>query len=70
MQALTSWHVWLSTIIYISVVAPLYGVGLFLPTIIKSFGQFTDPQVQLLTIPVYFVACAWVLVSSKLCAVS
>ena len=38
-QALTSWQVWLSTIYYISIVTPLYSVGLFLPTIINSFGK-------------------------------
>ncbi|KAL8277541.1 hypothetical protein RQP46_010096 [Phenoliferia psychrophenolica] len=65
-QALTSWQVWLGTAYYISIVTPLYGVGLFLPTIINSFGKYTRPQVQLLTVPVYAVACIWVLVSGKL----
>lgn len=31
-QALTDWQVWLSTAYYMSIVTPLYGVGLFLPT--------------------------------------
>ncbi|KAL8293321.1 hypothetical protein RQP46_000022 [Phenoliferia psychrophenolica] len=66
LQAAGSWQVWLSTAYYISVVTPLYGVGLFLPTIIKSFGKFTTPQVQLLTVPVYAVACVWVVVSAKM----
>ncbi|KAK4700799.1 hypothetical protein P7C70_g5443, partial [Phenoliferia sp. Uapishka_3] len=65
-QALGSWQVWLSTAYYMSIVTPLYGVGLFLPTIIKSFGKYTTPQVQLLTVPVYVFACAWVVISAKL----
>lgn len=35
-------------------------------SIINSFGQYSRPQVQLLTVPVYVVACIWVLVSSIL----
>lgn len=60
-QAFTSWQVWISTMYYYSIVTPLYGVGLFLPTIINSFGTYTRPQVQLLTIPVYVVACTYVI---------
>jgi hypothetical protein len=29
--------------------------------VINSFGTYTRPQVQLITIPVYFIACCWVL---------
>lgn len=57
---------WLSTAYYISIVVPLYSIGLTLPTIIKSFATFTTPQIQLLTIPIYLVACAWVVICAIL----
>jgi len=59
-------QVWLSVAYYFSVVTPLYGVSLFLPSIINSFGTFNRAQSQLLTVPVYAVACAWVLTSAVL----
>lgn len=34
-QALTSWQTWLSLGYYMSVVVPLYSVGLFMPTLIQ-----------------------------------
>lgn len=64
MQGLFNWQVWLSVLYYISIVTPLYSISLFLPTIVNSFGTYTRPQVQLLTVPVYVFACIWVLVSS------
>ncbi|ORY55160.1 MFS general substrate transporter [Leucosporidium creatinivorum] len=63
-QALTSWQVWLSTAYYMSVVAPLYAVALFSPTLINAFGKYTRPQVQLLTIPYYVFACIYVVVTA------
>ncbi|KAM0747407.1 MFS general substrate transporter [Meredithblackwellia eburnea MCA 4105] len=63
-QAFMDPHVWLSVLYYFGVVTPLYGVALFAPTIINSFGKFSRPQVQLLTLPVYVAACIWVIVSS------
>lgn len=36
----------------------LYGFSTFLPTIIKSLGQWTTAEVQLLTVPVYFLGAA------------
>ncbi|TFK31526.1 MFS general substrate transporter [Crucibulum laeve] len=53
--ALTDWQVWLHILIYMSIVAPLYGITLFLPTIINSFGH--SPAIsQLLTVPPYVFA--------------
>jgi len=63
-KGLFNWQVWLSVLYYISIVTPLYSISLFLPTIINAFGQYTRPQVQLLTVPVYVFACMWVLGSS------
>lgn len=65
-SGLINWQVWLATLFYISIVTPLYSIGLFLPTIINAFGTYSRPQVQLLTVPVYVFACIWVLVSSIL----
>ena len=36
----------------------LYGFSTFLPTIIKSLGKWTTAEVQLLTVPVYFLGAA------------
>lgn len=36
-------------------VCPLYGISLFLPTIIKGLG-YTSSQAQLLTVPIYITA--------------
>ncbi|TFK32744.1 MFS general substrate transporter [Crucibulum laeve] len=53
--ALTDWQIWLHILIYMSVVVPLYGITLFLPTIINSFGH--SPAIsQLLTVPPYVFA--------------
>jgi len=59
-----NWQTITATLYYISIVTPLYSVGLTLPTLINGFGRFSRPEVQLLTVPIYFVACVWVLVSS------
>ncbi|KAF8876865.1 major facilitator superfamily domain-containing protein [Infundibulicybe gibba] len=47
--------VWLHILIYMSVIGPLYGITLFLPTIISSFGH-TAAISQLLTVPPYVFA--------------
>ncbi|KAJ7586368.1 MFS general substrate transporter [Mycena floridula] len=54
-SALTDWQVWLHVLIYMSVIGPLYGITLFLPTIISTFGHST-PISQLLTVPPYLFA--------------
>ncbi|KAF8153406.1 MFS general substrate transporter [Crassisporium funariophilum] len=54
-SAVTDWQVWLHILIYMSVIAPLYGITLFLPTIIASFGH-TPAISQLLTVPPYVFA--------------
>ncbi|KIJ54749.1 hypothetical protein M422DRAFT_152666 [Sphaerobolus stellatus SS14] len=54
-QALTDWQIYLHILIYMSVVGPLYGISLFLPSIISGFG-FSTPVSQLLTVPPYTFA--------------
>lgn len=41
--------------VYWGIVAPLYGISLFLPTIIKALG-YTSSTAQLLTVPIYITA--------------
>ncbi|KAJ6498892.1 MFS general substrate transporter [Mycena sanguinolenta] len=53
--ALIDWQVWLHILIYFSIVGPLYGITLFLPTIISTFGH-NVPVSQLLTVPPYVFA--------------
>src|ERR1700712_5109025 len=40
---------------YWGIVCPLYGISLFLPTIIKGLG-YTSSTAQLLTVPIYITA--------------
>ncbi|KAF8199833.1 MFS general substrate transporter [Mycena galopus ATCC 62051] len=53
--AVLDWQVWLHILIYMSIVGPLYGITLFLPTIISTFGHDTAIS-QLLTVPPYVFA--------------
>ncbi|KAL0570470.1 hypothetical protein V5O48_011485 [Marasmius crinis-equi] len=54
-QALTDWQVYVHVLIYMSLIGPLYGITLFLPTIISNFGH--PPAISnLLTVPPYVVA--------------
>ncbi|KAF7357743.1 putative transporter C11D3.18C [Mycena venus] len=48
--AVVDWQVWLHILIYMSIIGPLYGITLFLPTIISTFGH-NVPVSQLLTVP-------------------
>lgn len=54
-SALSDWQVWLHILIYMSVVAPLYGITFFLPTIIHTFG-YNDAISELLSVPPYVCA--------------
>lgn len=65
-QALTSWQTYLAVLYYFGVVVPLYAISLISPTLITAFGKFSRPQVQLLTVPMYAVACIFVVVTSIL----
>ncbi len=54
-KAMRDWKVWLFCIGQFGNDTMLYGYSTFLPTIIKGLGQWTAAQVQLLTIPCYFL---------------
>ncbi|KAJ7282872.1 MFS general substrate transporter [Mycena rebaudengoi] len=54
-SALTDWQVWLHILVYMSIIGPLYGITLFLPTIISTFGHSAAIS-QLLTVPPYVFA--------------
>jgi MFS family permease len=45
------------SVMFWGIVAPLYGISLFLPTIIKGLGYKTTTA-QLLTVPIYVFASA------------
>ncbi|KAF7296089.1 hypothetical protein MKEN_01424000 [Mycena kentingensis (nom. inval.)] len=54
-EALTDWQVWGHMFVYMAVITNLYGITLFLPTIIATFGH--SPAISnLLTVPPYVVA--------------
>lgn len=55
--AFLDWQVWINIIVYWGYVCPLYGISLFLPTIIKELG-YKSTTAQLLTVPIYVTASA------------
>ncbi|KAL6830172.1 major facilitator superfamily domain-containing protein [Trichoderma camerunense] len=62
-QAFTDWQVWVNIFVYWSIVCPLYGISLFLPTIIKSL-HYTSSTAQLMTVPIYVVAAILAVISA------
>ncbi|WNB92922.1 MFS transporter [Bacillus sp. NEB1478] len=53
-QVLTNPHVWRLSFIYLTLVIGLYGIGFWMPTIIKSFSSIlTNTQVGLITMVPY-----------------
>ncbi|KAL7938605.1 major facilitator superfamily domain-containing protein [Trichoderma chlorosporum] len=55
MKAFKDWKVWAFSFAQFGVDTMLYGFSTFLPTIISTLGEWTPAQVQLLTIPCYFL---------------
>ncbi|TRX97694.1 hypothetical protein FHL15_001449 [Xylaria flabelliformis] len=53
--AFKDWQIWVNVFVYWGIVCPLYGVSLFLPTIIKNLG-YVSSTAQLLTVPIYIFA--------------
>ncbi|KAI1476045.1 DNA-repair protein rad2 [Daldinia eschscholtzii] len=53
--AFKDWKVWMFCIGQFGVDTLLYGYSTFLPTIIRGLGQWSTAEIQLLTIPCYFV---------------
>ncbi|KAH5432711.1 hypothetical protein HBI47_093550 [Parastagonospora nodorum] len=62
--AFLDWQIWTNVWVYWGIVCPLYGISLFLPSIIRGLG-YTSSTAQLLTVPIYItasvlaVAVAW-----------
>ncbi|KAI9676988.1 MAG: hypothetical protein M1817_006827 [Caeruleum heppii] len=54
-DAFLDWQIYLSLFMYWGIVCPLYGISLFLPTIINQLG-YTSSTAQLLTVPIYITA--------------
>ncbi|KAJ4397346.1 hypothetical protein N0V93_001571 [Gnomoniopsis smithogilvyi] len=54
-QAFADWQIWINIFVYWGIVCPLYGISLFLPTIVKNLG-YTSSTAQLLTVPIYVTA--------------
>ncbi len=54
-QAFKDWQIYVHVLVFYGIVAPTYGVALFLPTIILNLG-YTSAKAQLMSIPVYVVA--------------
>jgi len=55
-QSLLDWKTWVGMILYMGADGPLYAFSLFLPTIINQLG-FNATPANLLTVPIYCVAC-------------
>lgn len=53
--AFKDWQVGLHLLVYFGVVVPLYGISLFLPTILHNLG-YVASKAQLMTIPIYVTA--------------
>ncbi|VDB96701.1 unnamed protein product [Peniophora sp. CBMAI 1063] len=55
LSTFTDWQIYAHILVYMSIVGPLYGFSLFLPSIINTFG-FSPAISNLLTVPPYIVA--------------
>ncbi|KAH9905783.1 MFS general substrate transporter [Xylariomycetidae sp. FL2044] len=55
MAAFKDWKVWFFCLAQFGADTMLYGYSTFLPTIIKGLGSWSTAEIQLLTIPCYFV---------------
>ncbi|GAW25158.1 putative major facilitator superfamily transporter [Rosellinia necatrix] len=53
--AFKDWQIWVNIFVYWGIVCPLYGISLFLPSIIKNLG-YVSSTAQLLTVPIYITA--------------
>ncbi|KAH9893416.1 MFS general substrate transporter [Cubamyces lactineus] len=55
-RSLLDWKTWIGMLLYTGADGPLYAFSLFLPSIINQLGYKATPA-NLLTVPVYAVAC-------------
>ncbi|RYP90110.1 hypothetical protein DL770_003802 [Monosporascus sp. CRB-9-2] len=54
-DAFKDWQIWVNIFVYWGLVCPLYGISLFLPTIIRNLG-YSSSKAQLMTVPIYITA--------------
>ncbi|KAH6887895.1 major facilitator superfamily domain-containing protein [Thelonectria olida] len=54
-SAFKDWQIWVNIFVYWGIVCPLYGISLFLPTIIRNLG-YSSSKAQLMTVPIYITA--------------
>ncbi|OLN81350.1 putative transporter C1002.16c-like protein 17 [Colletotrichum chlorophyti] len=54
-DAFMDWQIWVNIFVYWGIVCPLYGISLFLPTIIRNLN-YTSSTAQLMTVPIYITA--------------
>ncbi|KAF5502178.1 putative transporter [Colletotrichum aenigma] len=54
-DAFKDWQIWINIFVYWGIVCPLYGISLFLPTIIRNLN-YTSSTAQLMTVPIYITA--------------
>lgn len=64
--ALTDWKLYVNFIQYFCTLVPLYSVALSLPSILRDLGFTTVDSAQLHTVPVYIVACVFVVIAAAL----
>ncbi|UCK59200.1 hypothetical protein AFCA_002022 [Aspergillus flavus] len=64
-DALLDWQIYVSIIVYWGITCPLYGISLFLPSIIKDLG-YTSSTAQLLTVPIYITAAVVAVIAAWL----
>jgi len=55
-KSILDWKTWVGMLLYMGADGPLYAFSLFLPSIINQLG-FTATPANLLTVPVYVLAC-------------
>ncbi len=54
-QAVKDWQIYMHILVYYGICAPLYGISLFLPSIIRNLG-YSNEKAQLMSVPVYITA--------------
>ncbi|KAH6635977.1 major facilitator superfamily domain-containing protein [Chaetomium tenue] len=62
-DAFLDWQIWVNIFVYWGVVCPLYGISLFLPTIIRHLG-YQSSEAQLMTVPIYITAAILAVVAA------
>ncbi|KAI5837308.1 major facilitator superfamily domain-containing protein [Morchella snyderi] len=65
-KCFTDWKCWAFAFAQFGIDTMLYGFSTFLPTIIKAIGNWSNPQVQALTIPCYTLGAITYLLIARL----